>query len=89
MSGDDVPPCTGCSSPLCPDCTRRRAFYSTVADVIEALPKLVTEKRRRHEWTLRGVAALTGLSFVTVDRAEKGKDLRLSSAVALLRWLAA
>lgn len=70
------------------DDARRRAFYGTVADVIEALPQLVAEKRRRGEWTLRGVAEQTGVSFVTVDRAEKGKDLRLSSAVALLRWLA-
>jgi hypothetical protein len=88
VSSDEMPRCPGCSSPLCPDCARRRAFYGTVADVIEALPKLVTEKRRRREWTLRGVAEQTGVSFVTVARAENGKDLRLSSAVALLRWLA-
>ncbi len=61
--------------------------YSELIGVVEALPLLVRETRRRKGLSLRAAAQEIGVSFATVARAENGEDLVLSCAVALLRWV--
>lgn len=61
--------------------------YTELADVLDHLPLLVREKRRRLGLSLRGAARLIGCSFSTITRFEYGEDCNLSNATAILRWL--
>jgi ribosome-binding protein aMBF1 (putative translation factor) len=58
-----------------------------VVQVLESLPTLVAEKRRRDGLSLRQAAAHMGMSFSTVQRCEAGQDLALSNVVLFLQWL--
>lgn len=58
-----------------------------VAQVLDALPALVQEKRRRDGLSLRQAADRMGMSFSTVQRCEAGRDLALSNVVLFLQWL--
>lgn len=63
--------------------------YSEILAVLDALPLIVREARRRRGLSFRGVADEAGVSFSTVMRVEEGViDCRLDSAKALLRWAA-
>lgn len=61
--------------------------YSELADVIDALPMLCREKRRREGLSQRAAARQIGIAFATVSRFEAGKGAHLDNAVAILRWL--
>lgn len=61
--------------------------YPVLAEVLASLPLLVREARRARGLSVRATAAQLGLSASTISRAETGKDLVLSHAVAMLRWL--
>ncbi len=62
--------------------------YAELVSVLQALPLLVREKRRRDGLSIRAAAKLVGVSFGTLNRFETGEDIVLSNAVALLRWVA-
>lgn len=61
--------------------------YGELAQVIENLPLLVREKRRREGMSLRTAAADSGVHFMTLRRFELGENAAMSSVVCLLRWL--
>lgn len=62
--------------------------YDEIVQVLESLPGLVLEKRRRDRLSLREAARQMGVSFSTIHRLEIGEDLVLSNAVTALRWVA-
>jgi len=62
--------------------------YEELARVIELLPDLVREKRRRDQLSIREAARQTGMSFATVSRYEARQgDLQVDNLLALLRWV--
>lgn len=61
--------------------------YDELIGVLEALPVLVREKRRRDRLSLRRAAELTGVGFNTISRFEQGEACSLGNAVQLLRWV--
>jgi len=61
--------------------------YAELADVIEALPLLVRERRRALGLSLRGAAAQLGCSQNTVTRIENDQDYNSRLLPHLLRWL--
>jgi ribosome-binding protein aMBF1 (putative translation factor) len=61
--------------------------YAELAEVIESLPLLVREARRRRRLSIRAAAREMGMSFSTVHRIEQGDDCALSNAMTALRWL--
>jgi hypothetical protein len=75
---------------LCKRLAQRAASigWAEIADTLEALPVTLKEIRSREHLTVRDVEALTGVPFNSVSRFERGHDLYLSNALALLRWLA-
>lgn len=65
------------------------AGYEDVLAVLDALPVLVRETRRRKGQSLREAATASGCSFSTISRCESRKgDPSLSSIAAILRWVA-
>lgn len=63
--------------------------YDELLWIIEILPDLVHEKRRRDGLSLRDVAELTDLSASTVDRFERRvAGAKINTLVILLRWVA-
>lgn len=67
--------------------TERLATCDELAKTLEFLPALVREARRQRRMTLREAADATGVSFNAISRFERGGDMMLSSAIALVRWL--
>lgn len=64
--------------------------YAELADVLENLPMLVREKRRRDRLSLHRAGALVGCAASTLMRFEKGENgIALDTAAALVRWLGA
>lgn len=68
--------------------------YTELVSVLEVLPLLVREKRRRDGLSLRAAARQLGLSASTVNRVEKNEGqgdaeqgVTLSSAITILRWV--
>lgn len=61
--------------------------YPELAEVLASLPLLVREARRARRLSQRAAAEQMGVSFSTISRAERGADLILSHAVAMVRWL--
>lgn len=61
--------------------------YEELADVLDNLPLLLRETRRRRGLSLRATAKEVGTSFSTVTRFENGEDIMLSHASAVLRWI--
>lgn len=55
---------------------------------LEALPELALEARRHRGLSLRSAAREIGISFPVLARLERGNDVMLSNALAVLRWLA-
>ena len=61
--------------------------YSELADVLDMLPSLCREKRRREALSLRQAAEQIGISFSVITRFESGTGVHLDSAKAVLLWL--
>lgn len=62
--------------------------YTDLADLLERLPVLVRETRRRKGLSLRQAEAECGVSTGTLSRFEAGRlDCSLRNAQRLLRWL--
>jgi transcriptional regulator with XRE-family HTH domain len=61
--------------------------YSELAGVLDQLPRVCKEKRRREALSLREAAKQMGLSFSVVTRFENGTGVHLDSAKAVLHWL--
>lgn len=62
--------------------------YEELARVVESLPMLVREKRRRDGLSLRDAADQVGCSFSTITRFEKAEDGWNGRLLPdLLRWL--
>ena len=69
---------------------RELAGYAELIEVLEALPLLVREQRRRLGITLREAGEQSGVGFNTLYRIEaRVSECSLSNAVAILRWLGA
>lgn len=61
--------------------------YADLAQVIENLPLLVRENRRRRGLSLRASADEIGCGFTTLMRIEDGAGFNSRITVDLLRWL--
>ncbi len=61
--------------------------YDELIGVLDALPVLVRETRRRRRLSLRAAGEACGMGFASVQRCESGAGLHLETVVALLRWL--
>lgn len=62
--------------------------YEELLDLLDALPMLVRETRRRRGMSMRAVHDVTGVSAPTIQRCEVGtQDVSLSNAKILLRWV--
>lgn len=63
--------------------------YSELLGILEGLPLLVRETRRRRQLSMRKVAELTGVTAPTIQRCEAGEqEVSLTNAKRLLWWLA-
>ena len=62
--------------------------WGEVVDTLGSLRVAVKEARRRDGLTLRDLAERSGVSFNSISRFERGRDIYLSHAVALMEWLA-
>lgn len=77
------------TSPSEPDNEHRvPTSYEELISILEALPTLVREKRRRDRLTLRGAGERSGIGFNTLSRVEQGEQCSLSNALRLLHWVA-
>ena len=61
--------------------------YAELADVLDNLPMLCRENRRRRGLSLRAAATEIGSSLSTVLRFEESGACNLKHAVAIMRWL--
>ena len=62
--------------------------YTDLADVVEQLPLLVREHRRRTRMSLREAGRQLGCSASTLSRLESGEHgVDTALVVRLLRWL--
>lgn len=61
--------------------------YTELAEVLEAVPLLCREKRRREGLSLRTAGEQMGMSFGTVGRIENRQGAHLANVVTILRWL--
>lgn len=62
--------------------------YAEIIGVLDNLPLILRETRRRLGVGQREAGRQMGMSFSTVSRIEAGHDCALSHAVAVLRWAA-
>jgi hypothetical protein len=67
--------------------TARPASYEDIAAVLDSLPMLVREKRRREQLSVRAAVKQLGFSFSTLHRFERGEDCVLSNVVLMIRWV--
>lgn len=63
--------------------------YADLIAVMEALPVLVREKRRRLRMSCRAAERATGIGISTFSRVENGEGMALTTALDLLRWVGA
>lgn len=61
--------------------------YEELISVLEALPLLVRETRRRRGLSLRAAADAAGTLAANIHRCEQGHGMHLASVVPLLRWV--
>jgi DNA-binding transcriptional regulator YiaG len=66
----------------------QQTTYAEILAVLDVLPFLVRETRRRRGLSVRQVGELLDLSFSTVSRFEDGKTVHSRHLVTLLRWVA-
>lgn len=65
----------------------RIVSYSEVVDILDSLPRIIRETRRRKGLSLRAAGREAGLSFMTIDRAERGVvEGNITTLRALLLW---
>lgn len=69
------------------DPTGNLTSYTELSELLDHLPLLLREARRKRRLSQRAAAEQIGCSFSTVSRMEGGEDCALSNAVAVLRWL--
>lgn len=69
--------------------TSELTSYGEILRVLDLLPDLVREKRRRDGLSLRGAEAASGVGMTTIMRFENGHDPSWSTGIALLRWVGA
>lgn len=68
--------------------TGKQTTYGELATIVESLPMLVREHRRRKGLSLREAAKEIGCSFSTLTRFEHGETGWNARLLAdLLRWL--
>ena len=65
----------------------RLISYAELADLVENLPLIVLENRRRRQISLREAANELSVSFSTIARIERGEDFNTRILPDLLRWL--
>lgn len=65
----------------------RALRYTEAADLLAGLPGALKDVRQREGLSLREVAAVSGVSFSTICRVERGEGHSAASALALMRWL--
>ena len=62
--------------------------YEELLNLLDGLPMLVRETRRRRGMSMRAVHAVTGVAASTIQRCEAGtQDVSLDNAKTLLRWV--
>lgn len=61
--------------------------YGELIEVLEALPLIVRETRRRRGLSQRAAGTAAGVEFATISRCENGAGLHLKSILPLLRWV--
>lgn len=66
---------------------RDLSTYDDVIAVVEALPALVRETRRRRGLSLRQVGTSLDVDFNTLGRFERGRQVHSGTLVTLLRWV--
>ncbi|AHH98268.1 transcriptional regulator [Kutzneria albida] len=70
------------------DPTSAPTSYEELAHVIEILPALVREKRRRDQLSLRAAGENLGIAASTIMRFEtRDGDVRTDHLLTLLRWV--
>lgn len=74
-------------APLDPEVVHDLVSYAEIARVVELLPILVREKRRRDGLSLRAAADQIGVVGSTVMRFEYGGGIAWETVPALLRWV--
>ena len=67
---------------------RRLVGWDEGVELLDTLRVALVEARRRDHLSLREVAKTAGVPFNSISRFERGGDILLSNAVALMRWLA-
>lgn len=67
--------------------TARMMTYGAIADELAGLPAVALEIRNLRRLSVRAAASQIGVSFSTLSRFEVGKNVELSSVLAILRWL--
>lgn len=67
--------------------TDPKSPYCDARLLLDNLPLLIREARRRRGLSMRGVGREIGESFATVSRAEAGRNLQLCSALSLLAFV--
>ncbi len=67
----------------------RPMAYDELIEVLTNLRFLVRETRRRRGLSIRATADQLGLSHTVLSRLEDGAGIQLSTAITLLRWVAA
>ena len=62
--------------------------YEELVSLLESLPLLVREARRRRRMSIRAAAASAGIDPTTFNRCEQSAvNMQLSTALPLLRWI--
>ena len=61
--------------------------YAEMIEVLDALPLLMREKRRRDGISMREAARQMGIGLSVIHRIEGGEGIHLSNARSALRWL--
>jgi ribosome-binding protein aMBF1 (putative translation factor) len=67
---------------------RKPAGYAEVIMVLDDLPVIVREARRRKGLSLRAAQAESGVDQATILNAERGGNLTMANVRALLAWAA-
>ena len=65
----------------------RPTSYAELAALLDSLPLLIAETRRRKGLSIRSAAKEIGCSFSTVLRIEAGEDYNSRITPKLLRWI--
>lgn len=63
------------------------AGFPEMLDVLNRLRALVADARQMEGISLRDLTQACGVSINSLSRFERGGDIQLSSALALLAWL--